>query len=166
MQKKRYIEKFIENKKVPNTTFTLTAPNGETLSIDLNETVERIYESGQGLEVKKILKKGQFRNATIEQCLKLFEGAAQRFLLDKYDVEMSKMVQDILGKAHRRKDTLFVELQEGEGKQMYEIIFVDKDELEKPYLLKNMDTKEIRPFNKRSFIEFWMEKYPDILQVI
>jgi hypothetical protein len=166
MQKKRYIEKFIENKKIPNETFTLTAPNGETLSIDLNETVEHIYETGQGHEVKRILKKGQFRNATIEQCLKLFEGAAQRFLLDKYDVEVSKKVQDILGKAHRRKDTLFVELQEGEGKQMYEIIFVDKDEIEKPYLLKNMDTKEIRPFNKRSFIEFWMEKYPDILQVI
>lgn len=167
MDKKRYIEKFIENKKVPNEIFTLTDPDGKVLSIDLKETVKRIYETGQGLEVKKLLKKGNFRNATIEQCLKLFEGAAQRFLMDDYNVELSKMVQDILGKAHRRKNSLFIEFQEKDSKQMYEVIFVDKDERKEPYLLKNMDTKEIQhTFDKKKFIEFLLKKQDDILQVI
>lgn len=166
MEKKRYIEKFIENKKVPNGSFEMTAPNGEVLSIDLETTVQRIYESNQGLEVKKLLKKGNFRNATTEQCLKLFEGAAQRFILDDFDKELSTKIQEILAKAHRRKDSLFIEFKEDERNQMYEVIFIDKDEREEPYLLKNMDTSEIRPFNKRAFIEFFMREYGQIQQII
>lgn len=165
-EKKRYIEKFIENKQVPNTTFALTKPDGTDVTIDLNTTVQRIYENNQGLEVKKILKKGAFRNASIEKCLKLFEGAAQRFLLDDVGGVHSTLVQDILGKAHRRKDSTFVEFNEGDDKQMYEIIFIDKDD-KQPYLMKNWDTKEIvRSFDKREFIEFLLKKYEFIEQVI
>ncbi|MEX3623706.1 hypothetical protein [Viridibacillus arvi] len=165
--KKRFIEKFIENKQIPNVVFSLNMPDGVEVTIELTTTVERIYDHGQGLEVKKILKKGQFRNATIEKCLKLFEGAAQRFLLDDIGGEHSALVQDILAKAHRRKDTLFVEFKEGEFKQMYEIIFIDKDECEQPYLLKHMGTKEIViSFDKRGFIEFLLKEYEQIVQVI
>lgn len=167
-EKKTYIEKFIENKKVPNAIFSLSKPNGEEVSIDLATTVQRIHAEGQGQQVRKILKKGRFRNATIEQCLKLFEGAAQRFLLDDMSEESSKMVQDILEKAHRRKDSTFLEFQESEDhNQNYEVIFIDKDEVEEPYRLKNYDTKEIvQSFNKRDFIEFLLKKHDVIKQVI
>lgn len=167
-EKKTYIEKFIENKKIPNATFSLTKPEGEVVSIDLTTTVQRIHAEGQGQQVRKILKKGRFRNATIEQCLKLFEGAAQRFLLDDMNEDYSTLVQDILEKAHRRKDSTFIELQESKDqKQNYEIIYIDKDELEEPYRLKNYETKEIvKSFNKRDFIEFLLNKHEVITQVI
>ncbi len=166
MEKKRFIEKFIENKKVPNETFTLNTPDGEVLSIDLESTVKRIYEANQGFDVKKLLKKGQFRNATHEQCLKLFEGAAQRFLMDDFDIEVSKRVQDILGKAHRRKDSLFIEFNEEGSKEMYEVLFIDKDERKEPYVLRHMDTKELRLYDKKGIIEFLMKELGQILQVI
>ncbi|WP_121616732.1 hypothetical protein [Virgibacillus halodenitrificans] len=166
--KKTYIQKFIENKKVPNETFSIMKPNGEEVSINLEETVQRIYAEGQGQQVRKILKKGRFRNATIIQCLKLFEGAAQRFLLDDMNEEYSILVQEILEKAHRRKESTFIEVQESEDyKQIYEILFTDKDEIEKPYRLKNYNTKEIvQNFNKRAFIEFLLNKHDVVKQVI
>jgi hypothetical protein len=168
-EKKRYIEKFIENKKVPNATFSLTKPDGQEVTIDLQTTVKRIYDEGQGHQVKRILKKGRFRNATIEQCLKLFEGAAQRFLLDDMSNESSALVQDVLEKAHRRKDTVFIIFQESEEEKQtaYEVIFIDNDLEEKPYRLKNYDTKEIaKSFTKREFIEFLLQKTDVIKQVI
>lgn len=163
----RYIEKFIKNKQVPNVEFSLTSPYGENVTIDLNTTVHRLYESGQGNDVKRILKKGHFRNATIEQCLKLFEGAAQRFLLDDMDTEQSKLVQDVLEKVHRRKDTVFVELNINDSKTMYELVFKDDDRFEEPYFMKEVETKNlVKKFNKRGFIEFLLNQYNSILQVI
>lgn len=167
-KKKRFIEKFIENKQVPNALFELSKPDGEVVTIDLETTVQKIYEHGQGLEVKKILKKGQFRNASIEKCLKLFEGAAQRFLLDQIGGEQSKLVQDILGKAHRRKDTLFIALNLNGQKHMYEINFLDKDDdCLQPYLLKEVQSKEVvRSFDKREFIEYLLINFEAIEEVI
>lgn len=165
-EKKRYIEKFIENKKVPNEIFSITKPDGVEVQIDLTTTVQRIYDEGQGSQVKTILKKGAFRNATIEKCLKLFEGAAQRFLLDDMNNEISNKVQDILEKAHRRKNSLFLEMEEGEEKLAYEIIFINRDEREEPYLLKNMNDNEITPFSKKAFIEFLLGKNEKIKNII
>lgn len=163
----RYIEKFVQNKKVPNAEFSLTNPNGDIVTIDLETTVIRIYENAQGNDVKRILKKGRFRNATIEQCLKLFEGAAQRFLLDDMDSEQSLLVQDILEKVHRRKDTVFIELNEKGQKNTYEFMFKDDDEMEQPYFMKCMESKEIvQSFSKREFIEYLLKQYEVIEQVI
>lgn len=164
----RYIEKFVQNKQVPtDAQFALTQPNGEVVTIDLHTTVLRIYENGQGNDVKRVLKKGRFRNATIEQCLKLFEGAAQRFLLDDMDSEQSKLVQDVLEKTHRRKDTVFIEFKENTQMQTVEIIFKDDDNVEQPYLMKYVESKEIvSVFSKREFIEHLLQQYEVIKQVI
>ena len=51
--RKRYIEIFVENKKVPNENFTLENPKGNELQIDVSQTIERIYEEGQGNKIKK-----------------------------------------------------------------------------------------------------------------
>lgn len=166
---KLFICQFIKNKQVPtNAEFSLTKPDGTEVTIDLDTTVKRIYENAQGNDVKKILKRGNFRNATIEQCLKLFEGAAQRFLLDDMNSDQSRLVQDILEKVHRRKDSLFVELKVSEETvKTFEFIFKNKDELEQPYSLKEWETKEIvRHFSKRELIEYLLEQHENVLKVI
>lgn len=164
----RYIEKFVQNKQIPtDAQFSLKQPTGEVVTIDLQNTVLRIYETGQGNDVKRILKQGRFRNATVEQCLKLFEGAAQRFLLDDMDSKQSKLVQDVLGKTHRRKNTVFIEFNENTQKQTVEIIFKDDDQVDRPYLMRNLESKEnVQAFSKREFIEYLLKEYEFIKQVI
>ena len=163
--KKRYIEKFIENKEVPNILFKLNTPDGP-LSMDLNETVERIYKESKGNEVKKVLKKGNYRNKTILQVTDLFQGFAIGFLLDDYDKDKSKKIKDILHKANQRKDHLFLKMKmENEDVQHFEVVFSIHDE-DRPFRLINNDTKEKQSFKRREFIEHLLIKEKHIKEII
>lgn len=163
--RKRYIEIFVENKKVPNENFTLENPKGNELQIDVNQTIERIYEEGQGNKIKKTLKLGKFRNAPIEKVLQVFESVAFQFLLDDYDIEISQKIKYILEEAVRRKSHLFMEVKTVKGHaDFYEILFNTKNE-ECPFTIRNNETLEKKNYNKKDFIEYLLFTYSDIIAI-
>lgn len=161
--KKRYIEKFINNKSVPNVMFKLSTPK-ETLSIDLNATINRIYDESKGNDVKKVLKKGNYRNKTILQVLDIFQGFAIGFLLDDYDAEASKKIKDILHKANQRKDHLFLKVEKGEVLH-YEVAVSSKDE-DQPFRLIDNNTRKAKAYGRREFIEHLLTIEEHITEVI
>lgn len=162
--KQTFVEKFVANKGLPNEEFSLKIPDNTTLSIDLKTTLDRIQKEGLNTEVKKVLKKGAFRNASAEICLSVFEGAAQRFLIKDFNNELADKIIQLLEKVHTRKNTVYLAVANGNGKEEFEVKFKNNDQLLTPYSLINQETQNSLMFTKRELIEYLMTK--DIREVL
>lgn len=163
---KRYIEKFVENKKVPNESFVINLPDGNFLSMDLKQTIQRIYKEGKGNEVKKTLKAGMFRNAEMDKVLEVFESLAFQFLLDDYDTKASEKVKKILEESIRRKSNFYLHILGNEGTDDYfEVLFNSKNE-KMPFTVVDNETKEKKEYGKRAFIEEALKLEPNIIELI
>lgn len=164
---KRYIDKFLINKKVPNETFFLSLPAGDRIAMTLSETVERIYAEGKGNEVKKTLKATFARNLEMDKVLAIFESLAFQFLLNDYGKEFSGKVKKILEESIRRRDNLFINVESECGElECYEILFQSKNEQE-PFILVNNAIRESRArYSKKAFIEKLLSVETSIKNII
>ncbi|TBL18323.1 MULTISPECIES: hypothetical protein [Bacillus cereus group] len=159
-----FIEKFVVNKDLPNIEFSMCLPNNMQAKMDLKDTLQRIKQEGLSGEVKKILKKGQFRNASKDSCLGVFEGAAQRFMLQDFNKELADKVIDVIDKVHQRKETVYLQVVDAGVKIEFEVKFKNHDEEKFPYSLINQDTTNSIRYTKKDLLEYLIKT--DIKEVI
>lgn len=161
---KTYIEKFIENKKVLNSVFTLSLSKGEA-ALTLEETVSLIQQKGKSGEVKKTLKLGKFRNAEMVDVLEVFESMAFNFMLEQHEPEREEKVKWLLKELVRRKKDLYIGVEEENGIRYYELILKTNDK-KAPFLMKeNIENGYVVAYTKKGLIEKLLSIHDHIVKV-